>query len=98
MQLKQRNNNIMFNCKYTFLFFLLYYSVFNILLTEHVFANEGEDFIKAWEYLSKDQFDDAEKINFKKVVKVAKLTTDIALRISNLDHKLTRDMVSISEK
>lgn len=42
--------------------------------------------------------DDPEKINFIKLEKTAQLTTHIALKVANLDHKLTRDKTIISEK
>jgi len=35
--------------------------------------------------------DTVEKIDFNKIEKISELTTDLALRISNLDHKLTVD-------
>ncbi len=40
--------------------------------------------------------DDVEKINFAKINKAARLTTQIALKVANLDHKLTIDNANIS--
>ncbi len=40
--------------------------------------------------------DDVEKINFKKVDKVARLTTHIAMKVANLDHRLIVDNANIS--
>lgn len=42
--------------------------------------------------------DTPDKINYKKIVKVAGLTTAIALKVANLDHKLIRDKLQISGK
>lgn len=42
--------------------------------------------------------DDVEKINFEKINKVARLTTQIALKVANLDHKLIIDNANISGK
>jgi len=42
--------------------------------------------------------DDVEKINFEKIEKCASLVTGLALRISNLDHKLTLDKNNVKLK
>jgi len=58
------------------------------------YAKQGIPIVFFYDHMLEDYHqptDDVEKINFKKIEKISALITELALRISNLDHKLLID-------
>ena len=58
------------------------------------YAKHGIPIVFFYDHMTDDYHrptDTVEKIDFNKIEKISELTTDLALRISNLDHKLTVD-------
>ncbi|NNG26879.1 MAG: M20/M25/M40 family metallo-hydrolase, partial [Ignavibacteriaceae bacterium] len=58
------------------------------------YAKQGIPIVFFYDHMLEDYHqptDDVEKINFKKIEKISTLITELALRISNLDHKLVVD-------
>ncbi|MBU1677543.1 MAG: M28 family peptidase [Bacteroidetes bacterium] len=60
--------------------------------SDHLYyANKNIPIVFFYDYMQEDYHkftDTVEKINFKKIMKAARLAHDIALKIANLDHKL----------
>ena len=60
------------------------------------YAKQGIPIVFFYDHMLEDYHqptDDVEKINFKKIEKISTLITELALRISNLDHKLLVDKI-----
>jgi hypothetical protein len=68
--------------------------------SDHIhYARKGIPIAFFYDYMKDDYHkptDDVEKINFDKVMKVTELIYNLLLKISNLDHKLTVDNVSLN--